>query len=332
MTGVLITGAGSVMGQSTFRALDLHDFGETKVEVHFANSERIAAGRHFRSENMVVAGLPIFPLATDENYLAVVEEYVEAHSIGIVYAGTQHELMKLAEYRDRTGKAATLGVRAASLCVDKGHTNAVLRDFGLETPNDQVLMSWLSAPAFQGDVIVKPRTSSASRSITRIRGGVNNEKAVNELVAAIGSERTGEYVVQSLLEGDEYTCGCYVDRYSGDVSVIVLRRTLTADGATLFGEVIFDEEIDRYVRGCARALQKHGLEYGHINVQLIKTNHGPVAFEINGRLSSTERPKAVLGFNSTAAYFENIVHCRPYRFDKMRQEGRFIRYYDEIYF
>lgn len=224
MTGILITGAGSVMGQSTFRALDLHDFGGSKVEVHFANSEPIAAGRHFNGDNMTVAGLPIFPLASEDGYLAAVEGYVQEHSIDIVYAGTQHELMKLADYRDRSGKVATLSTRAASLCVDKSKTNDILRDAGLDTPEDQVLTSWLNEPALDGDVIVKPRSNSASRNITRIYGGAGNRRAVDELVSAIGLERADEFVVQSLMRGEEYTCGCYLDRYSQEISVIVLRR------------------------------------------------------------------------------------------------------------
>lgn len=331
MTNILVTGAGSVMGQSTFRALDLHEFGEP-AEVHFANSETVAAGRHFLTNRMTLVATPVLPLANDPGYLPAVEAYVDAHSIDIVYAGTQHELMKLAEFRDRSGKAATLSVNAAMLCIDKSRTSEILTAYGLRTPADQVLTTWLRSPHVEGDVIVKPRTSSASRNIIRIQGGYSNEEGVAEAISTIGLDRTDDFVVQSLLEGEEFTCGCYLDRYSHKVSVIVLRRTLTADGATLFGEIVRDEAIEAYVRGCAEALQPHGFDFGHINVQLISTGEGPVAFEINGRLSSTERPKAVLGFNSTAAYFENIVRQRPYRFDNVREEGRFIRYYDEIYF
>lgn len=331
MTNILVTGAGSVMGQSTFRALDLHDFGEA-ANVHFANSEQIAAGRHFSTSKVNLVATPILPLANDPGYLPKVEEYVERNRIDIVFAGTQHELMKLAEFRDRTGKAATLSVSAATLCVDKSRTNAILGSYGLRTPVDQVLTTWLKSPLVEGAVIVKPRTSSASRNIIRIHGGYGDHKGVSDAISTIGADRTDDFVVQSLLEGEEFTCGCYLDRISQEISVIVLRRTLTADGATLFGEIVRDDAIEAYVRGCAEALQPHGFDFGHINVQLIATAEGPVAFEINGRLSSTERPKAVLGFNSTAAYFENIVRQKPYSFDKVRQEGRFIRYYDEIYF
>ncbi|MBN7777449.1 ATP-grasp domain-containing protein [Nitratireductor aquimarinus] len=331
MTNILVTGAGSVMGQSTFRALDLHDFAGP-AEVHFANSEPVAAGRHFSTNRIALVATPILPLANDPDYLPAVEAYVAAHSIDIVYAGTQHELMKLAEFRDRTGKAATLSVNAATLCVDKSRTNEILSSQGLLTPVDQVLTAWLQSPRVEGDVIVKPRTNSASRNIVRIQGGFRNHKAVAEALSTIGIDRTDDFVVQSFLEGEEFTCGCYLDRFSREISVIVLRRTLTADGATLFGEIVRDKAIEAYVRGCAEALQPHGFDFGHINVQLIATMEGPVAFEINGRLSSTERPKAVLGFNSTAAYFENIVRQKPYGFGNMQQEGRFIRYYDEIYF
>ena len=73
------------------------------------------------------------------------------------------------------------------------------------------------------------------------------------------------------------------------------------------------------------------MEFGHVNVQLIKDKTGPCLFEINGRLSSTEAPKAHFGFNSTAAYFYNIVLKKSYEFNPKTQ-GEFMRFYEEVYF
>lgn len=331
MANILVTGAGSVMGQSTFRALDLHQF-RSRPKVHFANSEPIAAGREFKPQRMDLVATPVLPLANDTDYLPTLEAYVRQHEIDIVYAGTQHELLKIASLRDRTGNAATLSTAAAELCTDKSLTNKILRSRSLKTPDDQLFAEWLEKPLVGGDVIIKPRSSSASRNIFRIAGGHFNRQAIENATASIGSNHVSDFVVQSMLRGEEFTCGCYVDRYSKATSVIILRRTLTADGATLFGEVVRHEAIESYVKGCASALAPHGFEFGHINVQLILTLEGPIAFEINGRLSSTERPKAYLGFNSTAAYYENIVEKRPYQFGDVQPTGRFIRYYDEIYF
>ncbi|MNT35789.1 carbamoyl phosphate synthase-like protein [compost metagenome] len=74
------------------------------------------------------------------------------------------------------------------------------------------------------------------------------------------------------------------------------------------------------------------MDFGHVNVQLILTDSGPVLFEINGRLSSTEASKAYYGFNSCAAFVSNIVRQEPFSAWKTAKSGRFLRYYEEIYF
>ena len=55
---ILITGAGSVMGQSIYKALAMHDFGEP-LQVHFANSEEIGAGRFFSLPSAPVVQAPL---------------------------------------------------------------------------------------------------------------------------------------------------------------------------------------------------------------------------------------------------------------------------------
>ena len=143
---------------------------------------------------------------------------------------------------------------------------------------------------------------------------------------------TGAFLVQEMLEGEEYTCGCYIDRYSKDISVIVFKRTLTPDGATSYGEIICNPAINDYVTNVAKTLIAEGLDFGHINVQLILTQSGPVLFEINGRLSSTEASKAHYGFNSCAAFIYNIVLGKTYDNFKPAPAGRFLRFYEELYF
>lgn len=323
---ILITGAGSVMGQSIYKALAMYDFGEP-LNIHFANSEEIGAGRFFSLPTAPVVQKPIFPLAADSGYLDHLRQYVSDHDIDIVFAGTQHELAKISAYRDETLKAATISSKIADICMDKVKTSAVLSRHSIRVPFTCTLEEYLTSEQFDGPVVVKPNHSSSSRSIFRLGGKSEAQRLVDDKVI-----KPASFLVQERLVGEEYTCGCYVDRYTGEINTIIFRRTLTPDGATSYGEIVQDEAIQKYVASVGQALVAEGMDFGHVNVQLILTETGPVLFEINGRLSSTEASKAYYGYNSCAAFVSNIVQKKPFSGWKIAESGRFLRYYEEIYF
>ena len=323
---ILITGAGSVMGQSIYKAIAMHDFGEP-LQVHFANSEEIGAGRFFSLPSAPVVQAPIFPLAADPCYLEHLERYVGKHDIDIVFSGTQHELAKVSQLRDKALNAATISSVIADICMDKVKTSATLARHDIRVPFTCTLEDYLASERYTGPIVVKPNHSSSSRSIFRLKSRAEAQRLVCEKTI-----HPAGYLVQERLVGEEYTCGCYVDRYTKEINVIIFRRTLTPDGATAFGEIIRSPAIEQYVTDVGRGLVDEGMDFGHINVQLILTEQGPVLFEINGRLSSTEAPKAHYGFNSCAAFVSNIVHQQAYTDWNIARSGRFLRHYEEIYF
>lgn len=322
MTRILVTGAGSVMGQSIFKALEMHSFEESP-QVHFANSDPLCAGFHFSSARLSTVAHPVAPLASSDSYIDWLEEYVSQHEIEVVFSGTQHELEKISLFGDRTGICATLPSDLTRLCLDKAACMEFLASHGVRTPRSQRLSSFLTDPIFDGPCVVKPNTSSASRSVLRL-------ERLSDLPDLADPD---SYVVQERLIGEEFTCSCYVDRLSRVLSTLVFRRTLTADGATGFGEIVHDPIIETYLSGIVQALNTAFRFFGNINVQLIvDRERGPCVFEINGRLSSTEAPKAKFRFNTSAAYYVNIVQGKAYDGFSPALDGRFIRFYDEVYF
>lgn len=321
---ILITGAGSVMGQSIYKALARHSFSE-RVEVHVANSDETGAAFYFADPNLPIAARLILPLARDERYSDALSEYVRKHAIDIVFSGTQHELAKVAGLIEQGIKCATLPLRVADLCLDKAQSMRVFNAHNVRVPQTQSLRDFLKTPDFSSPGIIKPNTSSASRRISLF------DKSSDVKIEDFDAADVDDLIVQERLAGDEFTCGCYVDKFSGESHVITLKRTLTPDGATSFGEIVHDADIENYVRSAARGLASEGFEFGHINVQLIVDRHGPCLFEVNGRLSSTEAPKARFGFNSCAAYVVNLVDETAYKNFEVAPKGKFLRYYEEVY-
>jgi carbamoyl-phosphate synthase large subunit len=323
---ILITGAGSVMGQSIYKALTLMSTPEP-LEVHFANSDPFAAGRYFAHPRLPVTATPIFPLARDPNYVDFVLNYCRENEICIIYAGTQHELEKLTELHVELPITATIPNKIAKICLDKNLTPATLIKYNIRAPWTMNADEFVKSGFVNRPTILKPATSSASRNIIAIKSSDEAKLALDGrgLVPS-------QFTAQEQLIGPEYTCGVYVDRYSGQVHTICFERTLTPDGATGYGKIVNDEKIQAYAVAVGKALLKEGMEFGHINVQLIVDEKGPCLFEINGRLSSTEAPKAHFGFNSCAAYFYNIVLQKTYLDFATKSHGEFLRYYEEVYF
>ena len=324
---VLVTGAGSVMGQSIYKALAINDFGE-QIKIHFANSNTLGAGRYFSHPSALVVSTPIFPLAASDEYSEFLNQYVNENKIDIVFSGTQHELCKITKFRDRTLKAATVSSRIASICMDKVKTYSVLQHHKVPMPKTCRLDEYINEKCpIEGALILKPNHSSSSRNIFRMDG----RRAVEKLLTD-GVVNVNNFLAQELICGEEYTCGLYIDRYTKDINCISFKRTLTPDGATFYGEIVENLEINNYLAIVGRALLEEGMDFGHVNIQLILTESGPMLFEINGRLSSTEASKAHYGFNSCAAFISNIVKQQPYTGWQIARTGRFLRYYEEIYF
>lgn len=324
---ILITGAGSVMGQSIYKALSFCRYSGG-LGIHFANSEPVNAGRYFSLPNAPVVAAPQFPLAVDPAYSDFLSNYVAKHQIDVVFPGTQHELHKIALLRDQKLKAATLPFAIVDLCTDKVATYQKLTLYGIDVPLTQSLRCYSDDnDTIKGPIIIKPNHSSSSRSIYKFSTRDEALASVQRL-----NLNPQKFVVQQMLFGEEHTCGCYVDKFNRTLSHIVFKRTLTPDGATSYGEIVREPRISRYLSDIAQALIKEGLDYGHFNVQLILSTNGPKLFEINGRLSSTEASKAHYGFNSCAAFVANIALNTSYDDFCIANHGRFMRYYEEVYF
>ena len=324
MINVLITGAGSVMGQSIYQALNKSEL-RNELRVIFTNSDELGAGLYFNVQEQYkvdIVNTYIVPLAVDEGYITAIKKIIDDEKIDIVFSGTQHELEKIGSYN--IGNCAVIHTDVIDVCLDKYKTFELFRKYNLNFPDTVHYKNFDAVKETVFPVVVKPMTDSSSRNIFT----VNNVQELSD-VGQNKSVDLDAMIVQEYLDGEEYTCGCYIDKYSKELSTIVFIRELTEDGASGYGEVVHDDAIEAYLFDVCNMLQENGLVYGHVNVQLRMVNGSPVCFEINPRLSSTESPKASLGFNSVEAYISNIVKEESCT-GLAANPGKFLRYYEDV--
>ncbi len=320
------------MGQSLFRALNHSSLAE-KINVYYTNSDFVCAAFAFNSTGFYkipVVETFIVPVAKDQNYLPAIKNICTDKSIDLIFGGTEHEIYALAALKKESGyenKVAGLDLKFVDITTDKYKLGLFFKNHNIEAPATDLYANKNEFCKKNGyPIIVKPRRSSASRHILKI------EKQGDFPIVPFDNEEN--IILQEYIGSPdkEYTVGCYLDFISQKDSYIIMERTLTVDGASGFGKVVDDAKIRAYCQKIMQAFISEGFKGGAFNIQLrLRKGINPEAFEINGRYSSSEGPRAKLGFNALEATIENMIYHKTYdRFDP-RIGGSFLRYYEEVY-
>ena len=180
---VLITGAGSVLGQSIFKALAYSRY-RGEMRVYYTNSEPDGAGFYLNSRGfyeLQVAESFLVPIARDVGYLPAIREICESREIDMIFGGTEHEIFRLSELmteRSYADKVVALPSSIVETTTDKWLTARFFERHGLVGPATTLyadLPQWL--PSHSYPFVMKPRVSSASRNIFVIRKHEDFESA-----------------------------------------------------------------------------------------------------------------------------------------------------------
>jgi carbamoyl-phosphate synthase large subunit len=303
------------------------------MQVFFTNSEIEGAGYYMNSRDfysLKVKRSFMVPIARNLDYLPALRSICAQEKIDLIYGGTEHEIFRLSELKNEPGfedKVVALPLNIVEITTDKWLTAQFFERRSLPAPRSCLysnIKDWLPKVSFP--LLMKPRVSSASRNIFVVNSLEEMEDRRFDHPEAIVVQ---EYIGTT---EDEYTVGCYLDKIDLRFHCIVMKRKLSKDGASISGQVVKDEKVERYCAKIMAALEQEGLVWGPANVQLRYHQGEPLCFEINGRFSSTEAPRAALGFNAVEASITNLIEKKPYTAFKPETGARFLRYYEEVYF
>lgn len=318
---ILVTGAGSTMGQSVLKALLMSKYGKT-VHIFVTNSEPLGAG-YFLSEQ--IEGRFLVPIAKDPGYLPSILEICKKCNIHGIFSGTEHEIYALSngakEIKAKTGAIVFLSrPEVIAVGTDKYKTFEYFRANGLPFPETVLFDDYKKLVEKCGyPIFMKPRTASASRNIFKI----NSEQELFEKKFAPSEE----VILQEFLDSDiEYTVEAFCDRDGNIAGVIPMVRALDY-GMSYSGEIDENEEAIAVSRRIAEVLKPEGA----LNVQLRLVHGKAIPFEINTRFSSTECVRAHYGYNSVEAVIDNYLYGKPVDLNHWRT-GMFMRYWHECYF
>ncbi|OSA93995.1 UNVERIFIED_ORG: carbamoyl-phosphate synthase large subunit [Clostridium botulinum] len=318
---IMITGAGSTMGQSVMKALLMSKYKEN-VNLIVTNSEPLGAS-FFMSDR--VKGRYIVPIAKDEQYIPTIIDICKKEKITGIFSGTEHEIYALSNasktIKEQTGAYVFLSrPEIIDLGTDKYKTYLAFKKLDIPFPETvlfddyKILEEKCGYPMF-----MKPRVASASRNIFKI----NNEKELFEKKF----DDSDKIVLQEYLDSDEeYTVESFCDKDGKVVGTIPMIREL-GYGMSISGEIVDNKESIEVSELIASKLKPEG----PINVQLRLVDGKAIPFEINTRFSSTECIRAHYGFNSVEAIIDNYIYGESIDLNNWRK-GMFMRYWHECYF
>jgi carbamoyl-phosphate synthase large subunit len=288
---VLVTGAGSLLGQGIIRALQMSSLRPTIVAV---DPSPLATGLYWVEAPYVV------PLAAGEGYLRRIEEILARESPDAMLIGTDVELGVLAEHRERLERERRTRIVVSdpgvvAIADDKWATYQFLRAHRLDCPDsclpgdESELVERVGFP-----LVVKPRVGARSKGVCLAHDWTELRAALAAGSGLIVQQRVGT-------DDTEYTAGalCFEGEYAGS---IVMRRELR-DGNTYRAFVDEYPELNRAVRAWTETLKPRG----PCNFQFRLDGGRPKVFEINARFSGTTPLRARAGFNEVEVVLRRVL-------------------------
>jgi carbamoyl-phosphate synthase large subunit len=293
---VLVTGAGLVLGQGIIRSLK---WSSLEPVVICADPVDYSAGlfwgdRAYRT-----------PFASQDGYIARIEEILAAEKPDALLLGSDIELPKMAAVRERLEQAHGTHIvvsspRVVEIANDKYLTYQFLKDSGFDYPDsclpgqEDELIARVGFP-----LVVKPRVGARSVGMSVVRDHAGLASALNDRPDMVIQECVGD-------SDSEYTASALV--FGGECHASIVMRRELRDGNTYRAFTGQYPELNRLVRRLGAALGSHG----PVNFQFRLDGEGRAkVFEINGRFSGTTPLRALAGFNEVEMCMRHVLYGEP---------------------
>jgi carbamoyl-phosphate synthase large subunit len=319
---VLVTGAGSGVGQAIAKALRI---SALDVDIVFADIDVLNPG-FYR-----IPGSVVIPKVEAPGSLEKILDIISSNSIDAVKVGSVFDMMFFAENRElierETGAMVIVSPpETIAMGTDKWLTAEYLREHNLPYPKsilvDDVEQAMAEALEIGFPLIVKPRFGRASQGVhvisdpDKLRHALSlvDEPIVQKMISPPRAELSAEYTCSFL----KLSSGAVVGPFTA-------RRSLRS-GHSWVVEVGFFAELHPCLNQIARATPC----YGPFNIQLMVGPNGPVPFEFNPRFSGTTAMRAHFGFNEPemilrAEHLGEEVDTPEYK------TGMAFRYLEEVF-
>lgn len=319
---VLVTGAGSGVGQGIIKALRISRLPLTIISGDIAPMNAAL----YRADEAI-----LLPKVESPGALETIVGLLSLHRIDVVMVGSEFDLNFFSENKDlllaRTG---TLVIAASfetvRIAEDKWLTAEFLRQHGLPHAESCLPGGLDEAVRFAErwgyPVVLKTRRGTSSRHVHILKNSLMLEKYWDGTPEPM-LQRVVDVPVSEL--GNEYTCSVFKTVNGSLLGPFTARRTLRG-GTSWHVEVDRFEFLDDLLLAIGRLLDFSG----SLNIQLMVGPAGPVPFELNARFSGTTAIRAQFGFNEPAMSLKAFFYGEELDPPQIRR-GMAMRYNEEVF-
>jgi len=321
-TRVMVTGAGSGVGQGVIKALRISELPLTLIGADIAP---LNSGL-FRTDEGV-----LIPRVESTGALEKIIDTLNGRDVRVVMVGSEFDLEFFSRNKsiieaETSAFVATSPLQTVDIAADKLATTDFLKEHSLPYAEAAVPASSEDAMEIAEEwgypVVLKARRGTSSRHVHVI---------ANAQQMRVIFETVPQPMVQKLIAmpsdelGHEYTCSVFTCRDGKILGPFTARRTLRA-GSSWAIEVAPFPDLYPLLMEIARALPA----LGSLNVQLMVGAEGPVPFEFNARFSGTTAVRAHYGFNEPEMVIRSYVSMEDDLAPTIGT-GMALRYLEEVF-
>ncbi len=319
---VLVTGAGSGVGQGIIKALRL-----STLPLYIISSDISPLNSAlFRTKEALV-----LPKVESTGALDIIIERIRNASIDVVMIGSEFDLHFFAKYREvieqETGALIIVSpIDTVKIAEDKWLTTEFLRKNNLPFARAYLPSgledAMMTAMNWGYPFVLKTRSGTSGRHIHIINSS-------DQL--CLFFDQVPDPMLQKLINtpseflNHEYTCSVFKNSDERLLGPFTARRTLRG-GNSWVVEVAPFEQLFRLLISIGNMLPI----MGSLNIQLMIGNDGPVPFEFNARFSGTTAVRAHFGFNEPEMAIRNYFLKEKVKNPIIRQ-GIAFRYLEEVF-
>jgi len=323
---VLVTGAGSILGQGIIKCLHLNNKKKNQTVIYkiIGVDMSIEAIGLYRSD----LGL-LVPPASSPKYIDSIIKICKDKKIEAIFVGTDQELLPLARAKNLIESESGAVVisnspEVISICRDKWNTFEFLKNNNLDCAETSLIENKESfVKEYNFPLVVKPREGYGSLHFYVVKNQDELINAVSEIQKVGWRPILQEYLNEI---DSEFTTGVTMDKNGEKIMSLISLKRILKNGQT---NKAFVDDYDLVRESAKAAAIKLGCT-GAINVQAIQVNNKVKIFEINPRFSASVPIRATAGVNEPDIVFKNNVLNEEIMV-KDYQKLVCMRYLDEMY-
>lgn len=314
---VLITGAGSSIGQGIYKSLKKLKIKKT---IFLADVTNLSAGFYFGEKPIII------PKVETKGSLKKIISIISKFKIDLILIGSEYEIEFFAKnkgYIEKKTKAKVccLDINIIKVANDKFKTYLFCKNNKINTPYTILASDFKKTEKYNFPLIAKPRKGTSGKGIHLIK----DIREAQEIKRKFKNKFLLQEYIKPKEKLNEYTASIFVDTKKNILKPFVLKRKLKY-GMSWITENYNDVKLDKIIKNIAKKLNITGL----LNLQFLKKANKFYLLEINARFSSSTFLRTLYGYNEAKIYLFDKIFNKKLKEQEIRK-GTAIRYVSEIY-